>query len=154
MEAMLGGTAARQELSSGDLLPAGAGDAHGLVLVAVLPVVVTGEAGVAAFLAAHPALAEALRWALVPREGVPCECTVVHNLWKRPLQGLYSVAEFVLLQECLVDALPEALGHFVPALAGDDDAQLGLEVEGLQARHAVVEVLTDLDPPVLGELAV
>src|SRR3954465_7858165 len=122
MRAMLGGGGAATELGSGDLLPAGAGDAHGLVLVAVLPVVVAGEPGVAAVLAAHASLAEALGWALVPRERVPCQSAVAHNVFKRPLPRPYSVAQLSLRQEGLVDALPETLGHLVATLAGDDDA--------------------------------
>src|SRR5205085_5467286 len=35
------------------------------------------------------------------------------------------------------------VGHGLAALAGDDDAQLGLEVEGLVARRAIVEVVLD-----------
>src|SRR5687768_6659250 len=69
-----------------------------------------------------------------------------------------SVECGVLAKRLVVDGLGHAeaqrLGHLVAALHGDDLAQLGLEVERLQAREAVVEVLLDVGPAGVVELAV
>src|SRR5215210_1805810 len=48
----------------------------------------------------------------------------------------------------------EALRDVVAALLANDDAQLRLEVVGLEAGRAVVEVVLDQDPSFVGELAV
>src|SRR5215213_3120013 len=48
-----------------------------------------------------------------------------------------------LFLEGLGHPLDQALRHAVPALLTHDDAQLGLEVVGLEARRAVVEVVLD-----------
>jgi len=48
----------------------------------------------------------------------------------------------------------QGLGHVVPAADRDHHPQLGLEVEGLQAGGAVVQVVPDLHPALLGQLAV
>src|SRR6476619_1720660 len=52
------------------------------------------------------------------------------------------------------DPLLQAVRHSFVALLRDDDAQLGLEVEGLVAGRAVVEVVLDRLPAVVVELAV
>src|SRR3954447_304427 len=52
------------------------------------------------------------------------------------------------------DPHDQRLGDVVAALLADDDAQLGLEVVGLEARRAVVEVTLDHDSAIVGELAV
>src|SRR5207302_10951808 len=49
---------------------------------------------------------------------------------------------------------PEVVGNLIPALAGHEGPQVGLEVEDLQAGHAIVQVLLDLPALGLGELAV
>jgi hypothetical protein len=55
----------------------------------------------------------------------------------------------------LGDAVAERLGHLVDAAVADHQPELGLEVERLQARRAVVEVLLDVDAVVrVGQLAV
>src|SRR5688572_6868786 len=54
----------------------------------------------------------------------------------------------------LGDALPEVLGGLFAAFHGDQLAQLGLEIEGLQARHALVEVVLDVGPAGVIELPV
>src|SRR5438105_13696788 len=66
--------------------------------------------------------------------------------------GLFRVLPGLL--EGLGDPDAQGLGHLLPAALGDDHAQLGLEVEGLPARGAVVEVASDQDPALGGELAV
>jgi hypothetical protein len=50
--------------------------------------------------------------------------------------------------------LAEVVWNLVAALAGYEDPQLGLEVEGLQARGAVVEVVLDLFAALRGKLTV
>src|SRR2546426_7222540 len=52
------------------------------------------------------------------------------------------------------DAPAQRLGHLLTAAMGDDHPQLGLEVVGLVARGAVVEVVLDEGPPLVGQLAV
>src|SRR5438045_1512037 len=58
------------------------------------------------------------------------------------------------VMDCTSDPLPQALGHLVPALHRDHDAELGLEVERLEAGQAGVEVLLYLDAPTVCQLAV
>ena len=57
-------------------------------------------------------------------------------------------------RQALGDPLAQRLGHLVAAALADDHPQLGLEVEHLEARAAVVEVVADLDAPGVGQLAV
>src|SRR4051794_29355384 len=52
------------------------------------------------------------------------------------------------------DPQHQRLRDVVPALLAHDDPQLGLEVVGLEARRAVVEVMLDQDPSIIGELPV
>jgi hypothetical protein len=53
-----------------------------------------------------------------------------------------------------MDPEPKALGHLVPALPGDDDLELGFEVERLEARRALLEMHLDLVAALVGELPV
>jgi len=48
----------------------------------------------------------------------------------------------------------ERLRDAVPALLADDEAQLGLEIVGLEAGWAVVQVALDQKPSIVGELSV
>jgi hypothetical protein len=52
------------------------------------------------------------------------------------------------------DPAPERIGNLVLAAAGDNDAKLGLEVERLEARAAVLEMLVDRGALLVGEFAV
>ena len=56
--------------------------------------------------------------------------------------------------QCVGDAPAEIRWRLVEAPTLDDDPQLGLEVERLEAGRAVVDVLLDQDPLLLGELTV
>src|SRR5215217_6105240 len=47
------------------------------------------------------------------------------------------------------DAQHERLRNPIAALLTDDDAQLGFEVVGVEARRAIVEVVLDQVPPVV-----
>ena len=69
----------------------------------------------------------------------------------RPTQLLWRVCSCA---EGLGHPVDERVGHVVLAPVGDDLAQLGLEAVGPDAGPAQVEVAGDLDPPLLGELAV
>jgi hypothetical protein len=53
-----------------------------------------------------------------------------------------------------VDTIPQSRRHLVTALPGDDDLQLGLEVERFEARRTLLEVLLDLVTPSIGQLAI
>ena len=52
------------------------------------------------------------------------------------------------------DPIPEGGGNLVPALLGDEDLQLGLEVERLEARRTLLEVPLDLQPAIVRQLTV
>src|SRR5580658_3258504 len=58
------------------------------------------------------------------------------------------------VDERLVDSPAQGLGHPVLAAVGDDLTEIGLEVEGVEARGALVEVALDHGPALVGQLAV
>jgi hypothetical protein len=49
---------------------------------------------------------------------------------------------------------PQALRHLISAFPGDDDLELGFEVERLEARRALLEMQLDLVAALVGELPV
>src|SRR5438067_1725776 len=59
-----------------------------------------------------------------------------------------------VLTERVRHPCPQVVGDLLAALLGDDDTQLGLEVEGLAARRTVVEVVADELSALEGQLAV
>jgi hypothetical protein len=59
-----------------------------------------------------------------------------------------------LFEDGVVDALAQRLRDMVLAAVGDHLPEIGLEVEGSEARGALVEMLTDLAAACVGELAV
>src|SRR5579871_1511537 len=81
---------------SGDLLAPRARHAHRLVLVAVLPVVVDREAGVAARLPTGPVLTEGPRRALVAADGMPPERSLAHDRGQRRGTNPYSARGCVI----------------------------------------------------------
>jgi hypothetical protein len=53
-----------------------------------------------------------------------------------------------------VNAIPKAVRNLVPTLPSDDDLELRLEVESLQARGALLQMLMDVVSPLLSQFAV
>ncbi len=60
----------------------------------------------------------------------------------------------LLFQQRVVDAPAEILGNVVFAAAGDHHPQISLEIEGMKAGGAIIQMAPDLHAPFLGELAV
>jgi hypothetical protein len=60
----------------------------------------------------------------------------------------------LLFLDGVVDALAQGVRDMVFAAVGDHLTEVGLEVEGTEARGALVEMFLDLGPALIGELAV
>jgi hypothetical protein len=67
-------------------------------------------------------------------------------------KGLFPVV--VTVPDGLSDAFAQSFGYFVTTPLLDEGSHVSLEIEGLEARCALVEVPRDLGPPFGGELSV
>src|SRR6187200_735640 len=73
---------------------------------------------------------------------------------RRTLGGSFGLAESRRVGEEDLDAQPQGLGDLLGAALGDQLPELDLEVGGLQARWALLEVVAELGLAFRRELAV